>query len=130
MLRPCFLVIDNEYPGSISTRKLVIETAKFNVITAYDATEGLQSLERFPNVDGVVLNASIAGISCEQLIQRLRSVKPEIPVIVTSAGGHSHCPGEYHHVDSYDPKKLLDVLQKLKPEQTRQTAERDARLED
>lgn len=27
MVRPCFLVIDREYSGSISTRKLVIETA-------------------------------------------------------------------------------------------------------
>jgi hypothetical protein len=34
MDRPCFLVVDQEYPGSISTRKLVIETGKFNVITA------------------------------------------------------------------------------------------------
>jgi hypothetical protein len=34
MDRPCFLVVDREYPGSISTRKLVIETGKFNVITA------------------------------------------------------------------------------------------------
>ena len=28
MIRPCFLVVDNEYPGSISTRKLVLESAK------------------------------------------------------------------------------------------------------
>ena len=28
MLRPCFLVLDREFPGSLSTRKLVIETAK------------------------------------------------------------------------------------------------------
>lgn len=35
MIRPCFLVIDREFPGSISTRKLVLETAKFNVLTAY-----------------------------------------------------------------------------------------------
>jgi hypothetical protein len=27
-MRPCFLVLDQEYPGSISTRKLVIETRK------------------------------------------------------------------------------------------------------
>ncbi len=49
MVRPCFLVIDREFPGSISTRKLVIETAKFNVVTAYTAqTEAVRGLKRTP----------------------------------------------------------------------------------
>jgi hypothetical protein len=39
MIRPCFLVVDQEHSGSISTRKLVIETAKFNVLTAYSGAE-------------------------------------------------------------------------------------------
>ena len=39
--------MDAEFPGSISSRKLVIETAKFNVITAYSGTEAIETLERF-----------------------------------------------------------------------------------
>jgi hypothetical protein len=39
MYRPCFLVVDHEYPASVSSRKLVLETAKFNVITAYSNLE-------------------------------------------------------------------------------------------
>jgi hypothetical protein len=52
--RPCFLVIDREFPGSLSTRKLVLETAKFNVITVYSGREGLETLRRFPAIDGIV----------------------------------------------------------------------------
>jgi hypothetical protein len=42
MERPCFLVVYNDFSHSISTRKLVIESAKFNVITAYSAERQLQ----------------------------------------------------------------------------------------
>ena len=59
MIRPCFLVVDQEHSGSISTRKLVIETAKFNVITAYTGAEAIQTLNKFPAIDAVVLDASI-----------------------------------------------------------------------
>jgi hypothetical protein len=55
MNRPCFLVIDREFPGSISTRKLVIETAKFNVLTAYSGKEALEMIARFLPSFGVVL---------------------------------------------------------------------------
>ena len=40
-VRPCFIVVDPEHSDSISTRKLVIESAKLNVITAYSAAEAL-----------------------------------------------------------------------------------------
>ena len=59
MNRPCFLVIDREFPGSISTRKLMIETAKFNVLTAYSGKEALEVFTRFPAVSGVVLTSSV-----------------------------------------------------------------------
>src|SRR5580693_3560560 len=64
MNRPCFLVIDREFPGSISTRKLVIETAKFNVLTAYSGKEALEIFKKFPAVGGVVLDGGLDDISC------------------------------------------------------------------
>src|SRR5580693_1176167 len=93
MNRPCFLVIDREFPGSISTRKLVIETAKFNVLTAYSAHEALDSLQQFPAIHGVVLDADIYGMSCEELVNQLRKIKPDIPIVVISAPGDGVCHG-------------------------------------
>ena len=75
MIRPCFLVIDKEYPGSISTRKLVIETALLNLITAYSVEEAIGMLARFPAVDGIVLETEVKGITCRELIRRLRAVR-------------------------------------------------------
>jgi len=76
MIRPCYLVLDREFPVNISTRKLVIETAKLNVITAYDPEEAIATLERFPRVDGVVFNAGTLGMSVEKMIERLRQIMP------------------------------------------------------
>lgn len=112
-IRPCFLVIDNQYPGSISARKLVIETAQLNVITAYSAQEAIEMLRRFPSVDGVVLDTEVAGIPCAKLIEKLREVHGGIPIVTVSPTGHDKCDGEQHHVSSYDPQALLDQLRQI-----------------
>lgn len=127
MERPCFLVIDREYAGNISTRKLVIETAKFNVITAYDGEEAIRSLKRFPNVDGVVVNAELTDYEgCRGLIKDLREIAPQIAVIVTSAGAFPKCGPEVQYVDNFDPKSLLACLQSLKPEASAEIRAREA----
>ncbi|HEY6445609.1 MAG TPA: response regulator [Acidobacteriaceae bacterium] len=123
MTRPCFLVVDKQYPGSISTRKLVIETAMLNVLTAYSGQEAVEMLTRFPGVDGVVLDTEVRGMACNELIRRLRSIRAELPVITVSPTGHDPCGAEDHHVSSYDPQDLLDQLQVLCPKETRQKAQ-------
>ncbi|HEV2274617.1 MAG TPA: response regulator [Acidobacteriaceae bacterium] len=120
MVRPCFLVIDREFPGSISTRKLVIETAKFNVITAYSGAEALETLARFPKMNGVVLDADMQDISCERLVQELKAIAPSIRIVVISAPGTNWCEGADHHLESLNPRLLLSTLQKLVPEQAAQ----------
>jgi DNA-binding NtrC family response regulator len=106
MVRPIFLVIDREYSGSISTRKLVIETAKFNVITAYSAIEALDTLQVFPRVTGVVLDAGIRDMACNDLVGALKDRYPELPVVVISSPGTYECPQADH---------LLTLLQSLVP---------------
>ena len=119
MERPCFIVVDREFPGSISSRKLLIETAKFNVITAYDGAEALDCLKRFPKVDGVVVNAEVGdGEESRRLINALRAIVPKLDVIVISTGGYIRHDRSEHTVDSLNPKELLDCLQSLRKEAT------------
>jgi len=124
MIRPCFLVIDKQYPGNISTRKLVIETAMLNVVTAYGAEEAIETLARFPNMDGVVLDTEMPGMSCRELIDRLRAIRREIPIITVSPSGYEACGGEQCHVSGFDPQDLLEQMQKICSKQTREQAER------
>jgi CheY-like chemotaxis protein len=119
-LRPCFLILDNDYPGSISARKLVIESAKLNVITTYSPEEAIETLHRFPRVDGIVIDVELQGHgSCRQIIERLRAVRGSVPIITVSASGHDPCDGEQFHVSSYDPRQLLTVLEKVDPDTAR-----------
>ncbi len=128
MVRPCFLVIDREFPGSISTRKLVVETAKFNVITAYSAHEALETLSQFPAIHGVVIDADIYGMSCDDLATELKKIKPGLPIVVISAPGDGECNTADYQVESLDPRKLLEALQKLKPAEVAAIEEHEEKL--
>lgn len=116
MLRPCFLVVDREYASGISTRKLIIETAKFNVITAYNGAEALETLAAFPSVHGVVLDDNIEDITCAELVNSLKELKPDLVVI--AIGSHTRCGVADYNVESFSPEKLLDLLRRLRPAET------------
>ncbi len=129
MQRPCFLVLDREFPGSISTRKLVIETAKLNVITVYDPDEAIETLRRFPNVDGVVFDAEMEGAaSCSKLTERLRAVRSDVRIVVTSAGGIPLCGQAPQYVESHDPERLLNFLKGLCEGATNRALQREEQL--
>lgn len=128
MNRPCFLVVDREYPGAISTRKLVIETGKFNVITAFDGDEAISCLKRFPKVDGVVINAEMADYEeCQKLIVELRAIVPKLDVVVVSTGAYIRGDHSEYYVDSLNPKELLDCLQLLRRDATTEILARESR---
>jgi CheY-like chemotaxis protein len=116
MNRPCFLVIDREFPGSISTRKLVIETAKFNVLTAYSGKEAIEMIARFPAVGGVVLDGGIEDVPCAEVAHQIKLLQPKLPIIVIATPGFRGCPESDYQLESFDPARLLDILRGLKPD--------------
>ena len=128
MLRPCFLVVDREFPGSLSTRKLVIETAKLNVLTAYSATEALETLRRFPAVNGAIIDLGVTDMTSEELVLGIKKLQPKLPVIVISSPGFDDCPSADFHLDSFQPAKLLEILKGLQPEATAEIERRNEQL--
>ncbi len=129
MVRPCFLVVDREYSGNLSTRKLVLESAKLNVITAYSGREALATLQRFPAVSGVVLDARIPDMPCAEVIKALKAVQPGIPIIVVSSPRSGPCEGDYH-LESFDPRRLLALIEKIQPEAMATIIRSDENLQD
>lgn len=129
MLRPCFLVIDRETSTGISTRKLIIETAKFNVITAYSSREAILTLERFPALDGVVTDSGMTDMDCDQLLAALKAIKPEIPCIVVDTPRGTQCTLADYTLDTFDPARLLETLQKLHPKASLEIERRNVELE-
>ncbi|HEX4576075.1 MAG TPA: response regulator [Edaphobacter sp.] len=128
MNRPCFLVIDREFPGSISTRKLVIETAKFNVLTAYSGREALEVFTRFPAVSGIVLDGGLDDVSCSDVVREVKQLQPTIPIIVIAAPGFNGCSGADYLLESFDPAKLLEILRSLKPDASAEIEKRNEDL--
>lgn len=126
--RPCFLVVDREYSGSISTRKLVIETAKFNVLTAYSAREAVDILRRFPAVDGIVVDSDTQEMTCANFIEAVKRLAPAAPVIGVSTPLSGMCEGADYHLESFDPAKLLELLENLRPEAAAAIEKRDEQL--
>jgi len=130
MPRPCFLVVDQEHASSLSTRKLVLETAKYNVITAYSAKEAVEILKRFPAVDGAIVDSTVDDIPCDELAKILKSVQPNLRVIAICPPGRGHCETADHVVSSFQPAPLLEMMKKIYPEQTTAIDEREKNLHD
>lgn len=128
LIRPCFLVIDHDFAGSISTRKLVIETAKFNVITVYSCEEASATLERFPRVHAVVCNATMGEHDCSGFLQKLRGQYPHIKLVAVGMHHTQHIPAD-RTVESFSPDKLLSVLRELFPEQADAVQQSEDELE-
>ena len=72
----------------------------------------------------------MTDLPCHKLIAALKKVKPSIPIIVVCTPRHSECEGADHLLESFNPRLLLDMLQKLQPEASAQIEKRNEDLED
>lgn len=111
--RLSFLIVEVEPHNGLSTRKLLLESAKHNVITAYSAREGVEMFHRFPRVDVVCVEADLQGLEKSGLVDDVREHSRNIPVIALTPriGGHYKWADEV--VNSHDPQALLKCLEKL-----------------
>ncbi len=111
--RLAFLIIEVEPAEGISTRKLVIETAKMNVLTAHSGREGLEMFARFPDVDGVVVHARLDDMSCEKIVEQIKARRSDTPVVALAPDHGLGCSSADHVISAYDPHALLHVLQSI-----------------
>ena len=103
------LMIEEEQPEGLSARKLVVETVKHNVITAYNCEDGIDLLRRFPAVDVVLVHA--AQIAKEpNLIADVKSLAPSAPIVLASPFAMHTVPGVDYVVDSHKPQALIALL--------------------
>ena len=111
-MRPMILVAEPEPLQALSVRKLVLETAKFNVLTAHSTAEALESIAMFPKVAAAVLVAE-HNIACEQLAPTIKKVLPDVLVVVLSARVGFTCPGADHLLSSHNPEGLVTLMREL-----------------
>lgn len=103
------LMMEEEQPEGLSARKLVVETVKHNVLTAYTADEGIDLLRRFPNIDAVLVHARVLERK-PNVLARVKMLAPRIPIILASPGGEQMRTEVSYTVDSHQPIQLVQLL--------------------
>lgn len=61
---------------------------------------------------GAVIDAAVDDIHCDELVQKLKAIKPTLTVIAIT--GHDRvCEAADHQLVSFEPAKLLELLKQL-----------------
>jgi hypothetical protein len=112
MPRPTLLVAEREPLQALSTRKLILETAKFNVITAHSTKESLDLFALFPNISVAVL-AMDQAIDCAQIAKAIKRAPQKIPIIGLSPQMADLCDFADHTISSHEPESLVHLIRSL-----------------
>jgi DNA-binding NtrC family response regulator len=110
--RLSFLLVEKDQLG-LSPRKLLIEAAKHNVVTALSIEEGLQTFRRFQNVDAVAIDARFGDTACSQLVHAIKQTHPNIRIVAFQGPDHANCSWADFAAEPHEPQALLKVLAEL-----------------
>jgi len=108
------LVIDDERLVRWSVREAL--RGQYRVWTADSAEKALRMIQRIKNLDGVLVDIRLPGASGYDLIQQLRSWKPDLKVFVMTAFDHESAPRQAFSVraDGYLSKPFsLETLKDM-----------------
>ena len=111
--RLAFLIVEAEPAQGLSTRKLLLESAKHNVVTAYSPDEGARMFRRFPKVDVVAIDGSFGEAACAQLVAGLKEHNANIRVVAFIPNENAQCVWADETVSSHDPAALLKLLEEM-----------------
>jgi hypothetical protein len=110
--RPTFLMAEPEPEQALSARKLVLETAKFNVITAHSAREATELCQQFPRIDALIVHGSLQG-DCAKVVAQFKRGDGDKPAILLAPSSSSSCDGADHTISSHNPEELVHLLRRL-----------------
>ena len=110
--RTTFLVAEPEPEQALSARKLLLETFKFNVITADSEQETVDLLHLFPRIDALILHCGIPGFRRRRRHQVGERTVAEPPVIALTPTEREFAWAD-HVVHSHDPQELLQLIHHL-----------------
>jgi len=114
-MRPAILVAEHEPDGALSTRKLVLETGKFNVVTAHSAEEARITLDLMaPGLAALVVTSTLGPENdCAAVAKIYKEKKPQSPVIFLSPAGDLECQWSDYRLSSHEPDKLLELVRSI-----------------
>lgn len=114
-MRQVILMVEVEQPEGLSARKLVLETARYNVISAYNEDDAINLIERFPNVDLAVVHTELENNAFESTVRRFRAVRRDLYIVAISPVGPHVRQGVDSVLSSHSPQQLLELLAARRP---------------
>jgi len=112
MVRPTLLVAEPEPAQALSVRKLVLETGKFNVLTAHSTREAIDLFQLFPNISAAIIVAG-EGLDCDKIGEAIRTATHKVPVVALSPNIATSCASANHNLSSHEPEELLKLMRSL-----------------
>jgi CheY-like chemotaxis protein len=110
--RPTFLVAEPEPLQALSVRKLVLETGKFNVLTAHSTREAVDLFHLFPNISAAIL-AGESEIDCDKVASTIKDATDKVPIIYLHGSIGGRCIHADHDLSSHEPDALLELVRSL-----------------
>ena len=83
MNAPLLLCVDDEVNG-LQLRKIILEANGYRALIASSGPEGLKLFDDNP-IDLVVLDFLMPGMNGDEVAERMRQLKPHVPIIMLSA---------------------------------------------
>lgn len=87
--RKLIILCIDDHEESLMARKLLLEEAGYEVLTALHGRTGLQ-LFIAHRVDTVILDCEMPEMNGDEVASQMKSLKPEVPILLLS--GHSPLP--------------------------------------
>ncbi len=113
MARPTLLIAEPEAANALSARKLVMETAKFNVVTSHSGGETLELLGKFPELDAVIVHSELPGANATDIFRKVKEADRQKPTILLMSGVQRSRKDADHTLPSDQPETLLQLLRQL-----------------
>ncbi len=111
-MRPSFIVAEPEPEQALSSRKLLLETFKFNVITSHSVEETLEMVQLFPNCDALIVHCGLKELDGAEAIKTVKAAAPKMPIIALTPTDRELKWADYV-VHSHHPQELLTLVQRL-----------------
>ncbi len=96
----------------MSSRKLLLETFKFNVLTAHSADETLAMVRLFPNSDALIVHCRLPDFESDEAVKIVKQSCPKMPIIALTPT-ERELKWADHVVHSHYPQELLGLVQRL-----------------
>lgn len=114
MPRPTLLVAEPEPDQALSVRKLVLETGKFNVLTAHSTREAIDLFHLFPNISAAIIAVGEGGaLDCDKVLQTVKDATSKVPVICLSPRVGAMFKAADYTLSSHEPEELLTTMRSL-----------------